>query len=79
MLELDVQDNGVGLSAARLTDFNRGVGLSNTRSRLDHLYGPLHRFEFRQPAEGGLLVCIAIPMAELASGREEMSDGEAVA
>jgi LytS/YehU family sensor histidine kinase len=30
MLELDVQDNGVGLSAARLTDFNRGVGLSNT-------------------------------------------------
>src|SRR5215204_1936117 len=66
MLELDVQDNGVGLSAARLTDFNRGVGLSNTRSRLDHLYGSLHRFEFRQPAEGGLLVCIAIPMAELA-------------
>jgi two-component system LytT family sensor kinase len=37
LLELDVQDNGVGLSAARLTDFNRGVGLSNTRSRLDHL------------------------------------------
>ena len=68
---LDVQDNGVGLSAARLTDFNRGVGLSNTRSRLDHLYGSLHRFEFRQPAEGGLLICIAIPMAELASGMEE--------
>ena len=75
MLELDVQDNGVGLSAARLTDFNRGVGLSNTRSRLDHLYGSLHRFEFRQPAEGGLLVCIAIPMAELAS---EMGEDEAV-
>jgi two-component system LytT family sensor kinase len=77
LLELDVQDNGVGLSAARLTDFNRGVGLSNTRSRLDHLYGSLHRFEFRQPAEGGLLVCIAIPMAELAS--EGMGEAEAVA
>ena len=77
MLELDVQDNGVGLSAARLTDFNRGVGLSNTRSRLDHLYGSLHRFEFRQPAEGGLLVCIAIPMAELAS--EDLGEAEAVA
>ena len=75
MLELDVQDNGVGLSAARLTDFNRGVGLSNTRSRLDHLYGSLHRFEFRQPAEGGLLVCIAIPMAELAV---EVGEGQAV-
>jgi signal transduction histidine kinase len=77
MLELDVQDNGVGLSAARLTDFNRGVGLSNTRSRLDHLYGSLHRFEFRQPAAGGLLVCIAIPMAELAS--EADGEGQAVA
>ena len=76
MLELDVQDNGVGLSQARLTDFNRGVGLSNTRSRLDHLYGSLHRFEFRQPAEGGLLVLIAIPMAELAV---EASESEAVA
>ena len=70
MLELAVQDNGVGLSAARLTDFNRGVGLSNTRSRLDRLYGSLHRFEFRQPAEGGLLVLIAIPLAELAGVRE---------
>ena len=75
MLELDVQDNGVGLSAARLTDFNRGVGLSNTRSRLDHLYGSLHRFEFRQPAEGGLLVCIAIPMAELASEEDGRGRG----
>ena len=77
LLELDVQDNGVGLSAARLTDFNRGVGLSNTRSRLDHLYGSLHRFEFRQPVEGGLLVCIAIPMAELAV--EADGEGQAVA
>jgi len=59
-----------------LTDFNRGVGLSNTRSRLDHLYGSLHRFEFRQPAGGGLLVLIAIPMAELAV---EVRDGAAVA
>ncbi len=77
LLELDVQDNGVGLSAARLTDFNRGVGLSNTRSRLDHLYGSLHRFEFRQPAEGGLLVSIAIPMAEVAV--EELDEAEGVA
>jgi sensor histidine kinase YesM len=65
MLELVVQDNGVGLSAARLSDFNRGIGLSNTRSRLDHLYGSSHRFEFRQPAEGGLLVLIAIPLVDV--------------
>ena len=68
LLELIVQDDGVGLSAARLSDFNRGVGLSNTRSRLEHLYGSLHRFEFRQPAEGGLLVSMAIPLATVDEG-----------
>jgi two-component system, LytTR family, sensor kinase len=63
-LELEVRDNGVGLSASRLSDFNRGVGLANTRSRLQHLYGSAHRFEFRQPANGGLSVLIAIPLVE---------------
>ena len=52
------------LSAARLTDFNRGVGLTNTRSRLQHLYGGDHRFEFRQRPGGGLQVLIAIPLME---------------
>ena len=65
-LELIVQDNGVGMSAARLSDFNRGVGLSNTRARLEHLYGALHRFEFRQPPEGGLQVLIAVPLEAVA-------------
>jgi signal transduction histidine kinase len=72
LLELEVRDNGVGLSAARLTDFNRGVGLTNTRSRLQHLYGLSHRFEFRQPPGGGLLVLIVIPLVELT----EMTDDE---
>jgi sensor histidine kinase YesM len=75
LLELNVQDDGVGLSAARLSDFNRGIGLSNTRSRLEHLYGTLHRFEFRQPPQGGLLVLIEIPLAEMA---EEVGGVEAV-
>jgi two-component system LytT family sensor kinase len=66
LLELEVRDDGVGLSAARLTDFNRGVGLANTRSRLQHLYGSSHRFEFRQPPGGGLSVLIAIPLVEIA-------------
>jgi signal transduction histidine kinase len=66
MLELEVRDDGVGLSAARLTDFNRGVGLANTRSRLQHLYGSSHRFEFRQPLGGGLSVLMVFPLVELA-------------
>ena len=77
MLELEVRDNGVGLSAARLTDFNRGIGLGNTRSRLQHLYGSSHRFEFRQPPSGGLAVLIAIPLVEIAEAIEDISEGVA--
>ena len=77
MLELEIKDNGVGLSAARLTDFNRGIGLGNTRSRLQHLYGSSHRFEFRQPPGGGLSVQIAIPLVEIAEVVEDLSEGVA--
>jgi two-component system LytT family sensor kinase len=77
LLELEIKDNGVGLSAARLTDFNRGIGLGNTRSRLQHLYGSSHRFEFRQPPGGGLSVLIAIPLVELSEAVEEITEGVA--
>ena len=50
--------------------------MNNMEGRLDRLYGSLHRFECRQPAENGLLVHIAIPMAELAV---EVRDDTAVA
>jgi signal transduction histidine kinase len=61
-LWLLVRDDGPGLSEARLNAFNKGrVGLTNTRSRLRHLYGDAHRFEFHEPADGGLAVTIEIP------------------
>lgn len=77
-LVLEVEDNGAGLSATRLSDFNRGVGLNNTRSRLKHLYGENHRFEFRQPRGGGLQVLIAIPFVEIMNdAAEELKEGVA--
>ncbi len=57
-----VRDNGPGLSKAKLDAFNKGVGLSNTRSRLQHLYPGAHRFEFHEPSDGGLAVTIEIPV-----------------
>ncbi|HXG48456.1 MAG TPA: sensor histidine kinase [Methylomirabilota bacterium] len=58
-LQLEVRDNGDGLPAGRA--FKEGVGLSNTRSRLQQLYGPAHRMELLPAAEGGLAVRITIP------------------
>jgi hypothetical protein len=44
-----------------LEAFNTGVGLSNTRSRLQHLYGGRHRFDFQRPPGGGLEVTVVLP------------------
>jgi signal transduction histidine kinase len=70
-LTLTVRDNGVGLSPARLNALHSGVGLSNTRSRLDNLYGDRHRFEFRSPPGGGLVVTIVIPFERASGGPME--------
>jgi len=60
-LLLVVRDNGRGVSPDKLSAFNTGVGLGNTRSRLRHLYGADHRFEFEAPEDGGLAVTIEVP------------------
>jgi two-component system, LytTR family, sensor kinase len=64
---LEVRDNGAGLSDSALDALQKGIGLSNTRARLECLYGGDHRFEFSN-TRGGLLVRIAIPL-RLDTGR----------
>ncbi|HWS90123.1 MAG TPA: histidine kinase [Pyrinomonadaceae bacterium] len=39
----------------------KGEGLANTRARLQHFYGPAHRFEAGHSPGGGFLVHIEIP------------------
>jgi signal transduction histidine kinase len=59
-LLLEVRDDGVGLSEDALTALHKGIGVSTTRARLQHLFGADYRFEFhRQPQ--GLAVLIAVP------------------
>lgn len=60
-LYLEVRDNGVGLSGSARTQFHQGVGLANTRDRLECLYGDAHKLEFFD-GDGGLRVCIALPL-----------------
>jgi LytS/YehU family sensor histidine kinase len=59
-LLMEVRDDGVGLSEDAFTALQKGIGVSTTRARLQHLFGADYRFEFhRQPA--GLNVVVAIP------------------
>jgi two-component system, LytTR family, sensor kinase len=61
VLELKVRDNGPGLPRERALSPPRGVGLANTRSRLEHLYGASQRLQFSETPGGGLTVTVVIP------------------
>jgi hypothetical protein len=60
-LHLRVTDDGVGLTHAPGRALREGVGLGNTRARLQYLYGAEHRFELHGGPAGGFTVEIAIP------------------
>jgi two-component system, LytTR family, sensor kinase len=60
-LRLDVRDDGEGLRAGQLAALREGVGLSNTKARLQELYGSAHRFQIRLNADGGLTVAVELP------------------
>jgi two-component sensor histidine kinase len=79
MLTIDVEDNGVGPSGRKNRERNpgTGLGLSNTATRLNHLYGEKHTFETGVGELGGFRVHLSLPL-ELAR-RDEMSDVEELA
>jgi two-component system LytT family sensor kinase len=57
-LRLEVRDNGRGLSAAGHTS-ESGIGLANTRERLDRLYGS--RSSLQLTNDQGLVVSMSLP------------------
>ena len=61
MVQLRVTDNGVGCGADLKRILARGIGLSNTKERLNQLYGADHRFEIVTTAGKGFAVTIVIP------------------
>ena len=72
-LWLEVHDSGAG--SARAPDEaaqpagEGGIGLSNTRARLRHLYGEAHHLSLR-PSGGGMLAEVAIPLRRAAGSVE---------
>jgi two-component system, LytTR family, sensor kinase len=58
-LRLELRDNGPGLPPDQPR--REGIGLSNTRARLLHLYGAGQQLALRNAPEGGLLVEVSLP------------------
>jgi len=61
-LQLEIFDNGPGLAQTSV-DRRQGIGLTNTRARLQRLYGDRQSFELE--AGDGLTVRVRIPWAEV--------------
>jgi len=59
-LTIEIRDSGDGLPPERLMALNRGVGLDNTRARLERLYRSEYRFAFAN-MPGGFSVTVSIP------------------
>jgi two-component system, LytTR family, sensor kinase len=60
-LHLVVTDNGKGPAADESGLKKRGIGLSNTRARLQELYGPKQQFFFSKRSPRGCVVHIQLP------------------
>ena len=67
---LVVRDNGMGLSGGARARLHGGVGLSNTRDRLECLYGADHALDFRE-SNPGLTVEMRLPFRRVSSGTDE--------
>jgi len=61
----EVTDNGAGLNVTADAAFDRGIGLRNTRERLERLYAGRYRFELSNRDEGGLTATVALPFHDI--------------
>ncbi|MBI3586867.1 MAG: histidine kinase, partial [Ignavibacteriales bacterium] len=64
-LQLSVMDDGPGLPKDYHAISSEGVGLRNTRERLEQLYGDRHEFKLTSNPQCGLNVNITIPFHTL--------------
>ncbi|MCI0685354.1 MAG: histidine kinase [Gemmataceae bacterium] len=72
-LRLAVSDDGPGLQSPEAP--RAGIGLANTRARLEKLYGAEQRLELSNGPERGLRVAITIPFHEAAPLRPSEPNG----
>jgi sensor histidine kinase YesM len=73
MVEIKVQDDGPGLAPAGPGQ-TRGIGLANTRARLQQLYGAAASLSVENDKDGGVAATVVLPcrIVEAASAAEQM-------
>jgi signal transduction histidine kinase len=78
LLVIKVRDNGPGLASNRNPErlFRKGLGLANTQTRLNHLYGTRHHFEIADDPAGGLAVTLEIPLTTGNDAPQPQADGD---
>ncbi|HEY5883280.1 MAG TPA: histidine kinase [Pyrinomonadaceae bacterium] len=69
-LWLQVRDDGPGMEVNGSKDAGAQIGLTNTRTRLQQLYGEEQTFELANAVGGGAIATLAIPFRELGANRE---------
>ena len=60
-INIFVEDNGPGFSENQTIKLENGIGLSNTKARLEQLYGKEHNFDASNSEKGGAKIEISIP------------------
>jgi LytS/YehU family sensor histidine kinase len=75
LLLMQVEDNGRGINSngKGVRIIKEGLGLANTRARLEQLYGASYRFDLRNVDEGGFIVTMEIPWKVTAAAHEHLN------
>ena len=68
-LLVEIRDDGLGALAVTKKENGAGIGLTNSRTRLEHLYGEAQKFDVKTPAHGGWSVTMIIPFREQLAAR----------
>jgi sensor histidine kinase YesM len=72
-VEIDVSDTGPGMPESRVQSAGTGVGLANTRARLEQLYGGNFTLDLVNRPQGGAQVRVRFPFSPAPVTSSQMS------